>query len=314
MCYNRRHCVNYDKGLTKMRAEFSGQFCYTAFLLLLSQIGLSVFLSVYAQAFEVKGLKTPESFIADPTTGNYFISNINGNPTEKDNNGFITKLDRTGKIIKLKFVEGGKDGVTLHAPKGLTIIDNVLYVTDIGTVKSFDKETGNPVFNLDLTEVSPAFLNDLTHDSDGNLYVTDMVANMILKIETRNAQKTSILVKDPLLGGPNGIVFNPQTGNLIVASRDTGSILEVDPTGQIRLLLKSKGLKKLDGIDLDDEGNIYISSFSDGRIYKIRSDFKRVKLFKEGLTTPADISLDRVNQLVLIPSFNGNKARTEKLK
>jgi DNA-binding beta-propeller fold protein YncE len=269
---------------------------------------------MYAQAFEVKGLKTPKSFIVDPTTGNYFISNINGKPTEKDNNGFITKLDRTGKIVKLKFVEGGKDGVTLHAPKGLAIIGDVLYVADIDTVRSFDKETGNPLINFDLTEVSPAFLNDLTHDSDGNLYATDRIENMILKIETRNAQKTSILAKDPLLGGPNGIVFNPQTGNLIVASRDTGSILEVDPTGQVRPLLRSKGLKKLDGIDLDDDGNIYTSSFSDGRIYKIRSDFKRVKLFKEGLTTPADINLDRLNRLVLIPSFNGNKARTEKLK
>ncbi len=297
-----------------MRFKFSGRFRYTTFILLLAQIGLFVCFSKSAQAFEVKGLKTPESFIADPTTGNYFISNINGKPTEKDNNGFITKLDRTGKIIKLKFVEGGKDGVTLHAPKGLAIIDNVLYVTDIDTVKSFDKETGNPVHNLDLTEVGPVFLNDLTHDSEGNLYVTDMVANMILKIETRNGQKTSILVKDPHLGGPNGIVVNPQTGNLIVATWDTGSILEVDPTGQIRFLLSSKGLKNLDGIDLDDAGNIYTSSFTDGRIYKISPDFKRVKLFKEGLTTPADINLDRANQLVLIPSFNGNKARTEKLK
>jgi DNA-binding beta-propeller fold protein YncE len=286
----------------------------TTFILVFSQIGLPGNLNGHAQAFEVKGLKTPKSFIVDPTTGNYFISNINGKPAEKDDNGFITKLDRAGKIVNLKFVEGGKDGVTLHAPKGLAIIDDILYVTDIDTVKGFNKETGHSVHHLDLAEVSPVFLNDLTHDAEGNLYVTDVTANMILKIETRNEQKASILVKDSLLGKPNGIVFNPQTGNLIVASRDTGSILEVDLTGQIRLLLSSKGLKKLYGIDLDDAGNIYTSSFSDGRIYKIRSDFKRVQLFKEGLTTPADISLDRVNQLVLIPSFNGNKAKTEKLK
>jgi sugar lactone lactonase YvrE len=298
-----------------MRFKFSGCLRDATFFLLLSQtILLPIFVGDYAQAFEVKGLKTPESFITDPTTGDYFISNINGKPTEKDNNGFITKLDKTGKIIKLKFVEGGKEGVMLHAPKGLAIIDHTLYVTDIDTVKSFDTETGNPVHHLDLTDVAPAFLNDLAHDSEGNLYVTDMVANMILKIETRNGQKTSVLVKDPRLGGPNGIVVHPQTGNLMVSTWDTGSILEVDPTGQIRVLLDSKGLKNLDGIDLDDTGNIYTSSFTDGRIYKISPDFKKVKLFKEGLTTPADINLDRANQLLLIPSFNGNKARTEKLK
>ena len=267
-----------------------------------------------AYAFEVKGLKTPESFITDPATGEYYISNINGKPTEKDNNGFITKLDKRGKIIKLKFVEGGKEAITLHAPKGLDIIDNVLYVTDIDFVKGFDKETGKAVENLDLTEFGSTFLNDLTHDSEGNLYVTDMISHMILKIETRNGHKTSVLVKDEHLRGPNGIIVNPQTSSLIVVTWDSGSILEVDPTGQIRVLLDSKGLRNLDGVDLDDAGNLYTSSFTDGRIYKITPDFKKVKLFKEGLTSPADINLDRANKLVLIPSFNGNKARTEKIQ
>jgi DNA-binding beta-propeller fold protein YncE len=287
---------------------------YTILTLILFQSSSSSLFTEQAYAFEVKGLKTPESFIADPSTGEYYISNINGKPTGKDNNGFITKLDKTGKIIKLKFVEGGKEGIVLHAPKGLDILGNVLYVTDIDSVKGFDKETGKAVQSLDLTEWGSAFLNDLTHDSAENLYITDMTAHMILKIETQNGNKTSILVKDDRLRGPNGIVMNPQTGNLIVATHNSGSILEVNPEGQIRVLLESKGLKNLDGIDLDDQGYIYTSSFTDGRIYKISPDFKKVKLFKEGLTTPADINLDRANKLMLIPSFKENKAKTEKIK
>src|SRR3972149_5241500 len=112
----------------------------------------TLLLSGLAYAFEVKGLRTPESFIVDPSTGAYFMSNIDGKPTQKDNNGFITKLDKTGKIIKLKFVEGGKKGVTLHAPKGLAVIDSILYATDIDFVRGFDKETGEPVSDLVFTE------------------------------------------------------------------------------------------------------------------------------------------------------------------
>ena len=74
-----------------------------------------------AYPFEVTGLSTPESFIVDPETGNYFISNINGGPADKDNNGFITKLDPDGKVIALKFIDASK-GTPLHAPKGLAIV------------------------------------------------------------------------------------------------------------------------------------------------------------------------------------------------
>lgn len=297
-----------------MRFHFSIWISSTMLILNISQTTSHSFLSAPAYAFEVRGLKTPESFIVDPSTGAYYISNINGKPTKKDNNGFITKLDKTGKILKLKFVEGGKDGVTLHAPKGLAVIDNILYVTDIDFVRGFNKETGTLVHDLDLTEFDAAFLNGLAHDSEGNLYITDMTAHMILRIETLNNFRTSLVVKDQQLSGPNGIVVNPQTGNLIVVTWDKGSILEVDPTGQIRVLLASKGLRNLDGVDLDDAGNLYTSSFTDGRIYKISPDFRRVRLFKEGLTSPADINLDRANHLLLIPFLKENMARTEKIK
>src|SRR5438067_13900188 len=90
---------------------------------------LLAILPTAAGALQVTGLKNPAGFIVDPATGAYFISNENGGPSERDNNGFITKLDETGKIVKLKFIEGGASGVTLHAPKGLAILGKTLYVS-----------------------------------------------------------------------------------------------------------------------------------------------------------------------------------------
>ena len=265
-------------------------------------------------AFQVKGLKTPESFIADPGGGGYFISNINGKPTDKNNNGFITKLDETGKIVSLKFIEGGVENITLHAPKGLDIIGDTLYVTDIDFVRGFDKKTGKLLYDLDLTRFGASFLNDLTHDPEGNLYVTDMKSHMILKILTQGDHQAFILAQDPSLKGPNGIVFQPSTGKLVVVTWNSGSILEVDPTGRIKVLLDSPGLKNLDGVDIDETGNFYVSSFTDGRIYTITPDFKKVRLLKEGLTTPADINLDRAHHRLLIPLFNQDQAWTQKIR
>lgn len=274
------------------------------------------FLVHTAQAFEVSGLATPESFIADPDTGDYYISNINGSPNEKDNNGFITKLDKNGKVIPLKFIEGGRGGVTLHAPKGLSLIGSVLYATDVDTVRGFDKESGRPLHNIDLKGMGALFLNDLTKDDQGNLYASDTTVfadpkapGTIFKIDTKNQNKATILIRDPALGPPNGLVVHPKTKLLLANTWGAGRILEIAKDGKIRTFMEDAGWKDLDGLDYDSMGNLYVSSFTGGTIYRIAPDLK-VESVKSGLTTPADINLDRKGNMILVPSFNGNSAMT----
>ncbi|OGW02789.1 MAG: hypothetical protein A2Z59_09345 [Nitrospinae bacterium RIFCSPLOWO2_02_39_17] len=265
-------------------------------------------------AFEVQGLKTPESFIADPSTGNYFISNINGGgPGGKDDDGFITKLDKDGKVINLAFVDGKNKDITLNAPKGLDIIGNVIYVSDIDFVRGFDKETGKLLHDLDFKAFNPSSLNDLTHDSQGNLYVSDWIGNFIFKIETRNNHKVSVVAKGNTLGGPNGLNIHPKTNKLINVTWETGKVQEIDSSGSIKILVEDKRFKTLDGIDFDNNGNMFVSSFTGGEVYKITPDLK-VDVFLKGLTSPADINIDKKNNLLLIPSFEGNSAKTAVIK
>ena len=265
-------------------------------------------------AFEVQGLKTPESFIADPSTGNYFISNINGGgPGGKDDDGFITKLDKDGKVINLAFVDGKNKDITLNAPKGLDIIGNVIYVSDIDFVRGFDKETGKLLYDLDFKAFNPSSLNDLTHDSQGNLYVSDWIGNFIFKVETRSNHKVSVVAKGNTLGGPNGLNIHPKTNKLINVTWETGKVQEIDSSGSIKILVEDKRFKTLDGIDFDNNGNMFVSSFTGGEVYKITPDLK-VDVFLKGLTSPADINIDRKNNLLLIPSFEGNSAKTAVIK
>jgi len=265
-------------------------------------------------AFEVQGLKTPESFIADPSIGNYFISNINGGgPGGKDDDGFITKLDKDGKVINLIFVDGKNKDIILNAPKGLDIIGNILYVSDIDFVRGFDKETGKLLYDLDFKAFNPSSLNDLTHDSQGNLYVSDWIGNFIFKIETRNNHKVSVVAKGNTLGGPNGLNIHPKTNKLINVTWDSGKVQEIDSSGSVKTIVEDKRFKTLDGIDFDNNGNMFVSSFTGGEVYKITPDLK-VDVFLKGLTSPADINIDRKNNLLLIPSFEGNSAKTAVIK
>lgn len=275
---------------------------------------LLIIFSESVSAFEVQGLKTPESFIADPSTGNYFISNINGGgPGGKDDDGFITKLDKDGKVINLTFVDGKNKDITLNAPKGLDIIGNILYVSDIDFVRGFDKETGKLLYDLDFKAFNASSLNDLTHDSQGNLYVSDWIGNFIFKIETRNNHKISVVAKGNTLGGPNGLNIHPKTNKLINVTWESGKVQEIDSSGSIKTIVEDKRFKTLDGIDFDNNGNMFISSFTGGEVYKITPDLK-IEVFLKGLTSPADINIDKKNNLLLIPSFEGNSAKTAVIK
>lgn len=260
-------------------------------------------------AFEVLGLSTPESFIVDPATGNYFISNINGAPTDRDNNGFITKLDRAGKVVAMEFIRASAKN-PLHAPKGMAVVGGSLWVTDIDHVKTYDTGSGAPVADLDLTSFGVAFLNDIAADGAGNIFVSDMQANKIFKIDTKE-RKVSTFAEGEKLGQPNGLVVDPKSGRLIMVSWGLGQVVEIDPNGQMKPL-SEKTFKNLDGVDFSAGGDLYFSSFTRGEIYRLKPG-GAVETFKSGLTTPADINIDRKNNLLLIPLFEGNSAATLKI-
>src|SRR6185295_12870463 len=80
---------------------------------------------------EAAGMSTPESVRYDADRDVFFVSNINGNPSQHDGNGFIAvvRADSTGVMSKL--VEGGKNGAKLDAPKGMAIVGDTLWVADI---------------------------------------------------------------------------------------------------------------------------------------------------------------------------------------
>ncbi len=248
----------------------------------------------------------------DPEDGSYYVSNINGGPLEKDGNGYISKINPNGSIVIQKFI-GGKEAV-LNAPKGLVLSGKTLFVTDIDVVKGFNKENGKLTVTVDFSSFSAKFLNDLTADSQGVLYTSDMLTNRIFKINPAKNYEISVYSNSPELGGPNGVLFNPKTKNLMVVTWTKGEILEIErSTGKVHVL--KKGLNGLDGIDYDASGNLYVSSFQKGEIYRIPLYGRgTITTYLGGLRTPADISYDRKRDELLIPSFEGNTVTTVRRK
>ena len=264
-----------------------------------------VIVSPLGAQITVTELQTPYSFVNDPIEKNYFITSVNGEAETADNNGFITKLNPNGKLLNLKFIQGGKDDVTLHAPKGMALVEHILYVADLDTLRGFDTTTGKPVqtHTIRSSATGQASLNDVTFDGKGHLYCSDQKANTIYRFDLAT-QTFSVLVTDRSLAGPSGLAIHPKSGQIIAVSWEKGKISEVSPEGVVTELFSngffSNRFQNLRGVDFDRWGNMYVSDFTTGKVWRMSWD-KRFQVIAEFLPSPGDLSIDRANNLILVP-------------
>jgi len=200
--------------------------------------------------------------------------------------------------------------VTLHAPKGMALVEHVLYVADLDTLRGFDTITGKPVMALTIrsratsqSESLRTSLSDVTYDGKGHLYCSDQKANTIYRVDLA-AQAISVLVTDPSLAGPTGLAIHPKSGQIIAVSWEKGKISEISPDGVVTEFVSngffSNRFQNLRGVDFDRWGNMYVSDFTTGKVWRMDWD-KRFKVIAEFLPSPGDLSIDRANNLILVP-------------
>lgn len=269
----------------------------------------------------VVDLQSPYSFVSGPAGNEYFISSVNGEPEQADNNGFITKLDASGKLTSLKFIQGGKNGVTLHAPKGMALAGSTLYVADLDAVRGFDTATGHATGTVTIPSgmgggSSAASLTDVAFDGKRLLYCSDQRANRIYRVEI-DSGKVSLLIADPHLAGPTGLALHPKSGQLIAVSWDKGKIFEISPDGHLTELVSngffSSRFANLRGVDFDRWANMYVSDFTTGKVWRMTWD-KRFQVIAEYLPSPGDLGIDRTNNLILVPYESAHAAEMNGLE
>ncbi len=261
----------------------------------------------------------PESFIVDPATGTYYVSSVNTAkpktkegqaPKREDNNGYITTLDRDLNILKQRFVAGGRDDVELNDPKGMAIVGDTLWVADLKVVRAFDTTTGENTANVSLKKFEAVSLSDVAAGPEGILYVSDNLKNRIFEIDTADRNAARVLAEGAQLNGPKGLYWHPAEQRLYVACWNESTILTIDAEGQVQTFMRDPAkFAHLDGIDGDDAGNLYVSDYHKGVIYRITPG-RGIETVAEKLKTPAGISLDRANNRLLIPRTTANTITT----
>lgn len=263
------------------------------------------------------GFQTPESILHETTADIYLLSNTNGNPLAKDDNGFISKLSPEGKVLELKWIDGSAADVELNAPKGLGISNGKLYVADIDVIRIYDLATGKPQSPIKVDGAS--FLNDVAVGPDGIVYVSDTglkagkdgalepaKKDAIYKVDT--AGKLSTLIKGESLGAPNGL--SADATGLWVATWQ-GKVYRVTNDGKQEAALTAPGAQ-LDGVAQTGDGNVIVSSWEKSMVYLQTADGQFSPLLSD-LKSPADIGYDSKRGQVMVPLFMDNAVQIQKL-
>lgn len=243
-------------------------------------------------------LTTCESVIYDQNADMLYVSNINGAPDTKDGNGFISKVNLEGKVVEVKWITG------IDAPKGMGLHNGKLFVTDIDKIHEIDIASGKITKTHAIADAK--FLNDVTVDADGKVYISDMMSGDITLLEKGKLSKWMTNVN-----GPNGL-FARDNNELIMLSWNDKSVNVIDSAKQV--VMKTDSIDNPDGVEAVGNGAYLVSSWN-GMIHYVDHDWNKKLLLdtRSDSVSSADIEFIPEKNLLLVPTFFNNKVMAYEL-
>lgn len=263
---------------------------------------IALLAAIPAQAGEphvVGGLKMPESVVVG-ADGMLYVSEIG--EFGKDGDGQVSVIGSDGKP---KVLATGMDD-----PKGLALSRGTLYVADKTRILKVGKNGKWKVFvDAAAFPAKPQFLNDLTFDRSGNLYVSDSgdlkgKGGAVYLVAPDGKVKVLVNDEDKRVLAPNGLLPDGD-GNLLMVDFLSGILY--------RITLKTGGMAQVaegfgggDGIVRDRKGRLWISDWKNGRVFILKKDGE-LKLVKAGFQAAADIGLSADGKYILVPDMKAGE-------
>ncbi|MBC7944469.1 MAG: SMP-30/gluconolactonase/LRE family protein [Burkholderiales bacterium] len=233
--------------------------------------------------------------------GRIFVSQIGEFGVDGD--GSIAIIEKNGQAVA--FATG------LDDPKGIAQHGDFIYVADKMRVWKIDKK-GKPAVFLSASAfpVTPQFLNDVAIDTKGNVYVSDsgdikaggggaifrISPDGVVSVVTSHAE-------DGRVKSPNGLLID--RGSLLVVDFSSGELYRIDLQSPHPSKKLADGFGGGDGLALDRAGNLQISDWKNGKVFRLnlkKKDARPIE-YKQDFQAAADITLDASRKFVLVPDM-----------
>lgn len=245
-------------------------------------------------------LPTPESvlYVVDKKSPHLFVSLIDGQGDAADGKGGIAKLATDGSVIDKDWLTG------LNAPKGMAIYKNRLYVADITELVVIDIKKQRVIKKIPIE--GSVFLNDVTVNSSGVVYVSDTRTNKVHRV----VNGVPSLYLDNVTSANGLKAFG---SNLIVGAGKELLLFDADK----KPLVLAKGFAQgIDGIEMTTKRGEFIVSCWPGLVYYVYSDGKIEVLIdsQEQKINTADIGYDPSTHQVFVPNFFKNSVTAYQLQ
>jgi glucose/arabinose dehydrogenase len=260
-----------------------------------------------------KGFTNPESVAVGPDKRMY-VSVIG--EAGKDGDGSVAVI-ADGKVSTLV---GGLDD-----PKGVALFQKWLYVTDKTKVLRIDVTAKQPKADVFAEgakfPVAPLFLNDIVVDPEsGTVFVTDSgdrkgAGGAVFRFtpppppkgkapDGKGEWKCDVVVDTKKLPGlvmPNGITMDGAS-HIILADMRPGILYRVKLADSSFEKI-ADGMEGADGLAWDHHGQLFVSSWTQGKVWGIPRPGLKPVLVAEGFQSAADICLDLTGRMLLVPDM-----------
>jgi hypothetical protein len=250
------------------------------------------------QLWLTEGVSVPESVLVyrNGRTNFLLVSQIDGESNAKDGKGGIAKMSLDGDLDDANWVTG------LNAPKGMAHFDGKLYVADVDELVVINIKSAE--IEKKIAVPGAIFLNDVTVDTKGTIYVSDTRAGKIHRYA--NNVLDDYVTKIENVNGLKVI------GSNLVAG--AGTHLYLIDNQKNRLNIASGFAQGIDGVESMNKGDFLVSCWA-GLLYYVHLSGKMDLLLdsqKEGVNT-ADIGFDSATQTVFVPNFLKNSVTAYKV-
>ena len=258
-------------------------------------ISFSVFFFFNLISYGQNLLNNPESVVFDAANNRYLVSNWG--------DGAIIQIDSLGNQTYFSDTLLNKFKVAGLYIYGDTLLAAAGDAPNAGLF-GFNLKTDKQIFHIILPDIG--LPNDITSDKGGHIYVTDYWGDKLYKVVNRIP---SVMIQEGL-NYPNGLFYDKNKDRLLILSvmGEGAPIFSIDLIdSSLTTLIKTGLVGGTDGITMDSEGNIYISEWEGDNIYKFSKDLSESPvIYSSGHNDPADIYLDKTNNLLLVPNFRSN--------